>query len=96
MNKCVESGFNSLTSLTCYWDGPAPHKYWYDILMGFKTELLVAYAFTLVFILVWRILCEVRLDNERDHVIKKMETENERFELSKGDCDCDGEDGVTE
>lgn len=28
-----------------------PHKYWYDILMGFKTELLSAYFLTLVFVL---------------------------------------------
>lgn len=28
-----------------------PHKYWYDILMGFKAELLIAYFFTLVFVL---------------------------------------------
>lgn len=35
---------------------PEAHKYWYDILMGFKTELLIGYTFTLIFILLFMLI----------------------------------------
>jgi ABC-type uncharacterized transport system YnjBCD permease subunit len=66
------------------------HKYWYDILMGFKTELLVAYLATLIALVVVIAMRNdslyKRLDDATTHEENMAEIANERLRIEKSDA----------
>ena len=56
MNACVDTGNLGGQVLVC----GSSQKYWYDILMGFKTELLVAYGLTLLFAIIFYLITSIK------------------------------------